>query len=168
MNEGKGPADEMSKSFEVIPHSCFVRSFGADEDLTILACCLLAASALLKHSPSLTIRPQAIMFPSVSPTWTWLKPDDYHIKQRSLSCNWSLRDQIAGFVCNKNGCQMPLTSPYVRRGLWWQPVGITSKPGNFPIYKGHYWAIFRIAKPHNKAVVADQRGWQNNHKEPDV
>ncbi len=117
MNEGKGPAYEMSQCFEVLPHSCFVSSFCADEDLITLACCLLSAcSVSLKHSPSLTPRPPAITFPSFFSqlqihTWTWLKPDDYHSIKGKLSFNWSLRDQIAGSVRNTNGCQMPLTSP---------------------------------------------------------
>lgn len=59
-------------------------------------------------------------------TWTWLKPDSYRGTRGSLSFNWPLWDQIAGCVSNTNGHRMPLTSPSVGRGLWWQPVRINS------------------------------------------
>lgn len=36
-------------------------------------------------------------------TWTWLKPDDYHSDEGSLSFNWSLWDHIAGTVSITNG-----------------------------------------------------------------
>lgn len=130
MNESKGPVHEMSQSFEVFPHSCFVSSFCADEDLITLAGCLLSAcSVSLKHSPSLTPRPPATTSPFIFSqcqihTWTRLKPGEYHSGEGSL--NWSPWDEIAAFVSNTNGRQMPLTSPSVQRGLWWQPVRITS------------------------------------------